>query len=240
MHQPQRKTRREVALEYYRRFHVQHGRAAHARLQYFDQLLAFHARARNQLQSFRQRLHLERENQIHRQLHRLSRAVRAQQKKSLPHRLKRRTHAFEHVLLAAHHENQLALFRAPSAACNRSVQKSHRFFHTRFGHAPRERRRNRARINQHRTAFESAEDRKSTRLNSSHPSISYAVFCLKKKKHNKQRRHPGMNNEKTALGERSRSIARDTLGPLSSIVRPCLVNSALVLDVDAYARLSLC
>src|SRR6266581_6978864 len=29
---------------------------------------------------------------------------------------------------------------------------------------------------------EGDEDRKSTRLNSSHPSISYAVFCLKKKK----------------------------------------------------------
>src|SRR5438876_5805559 len=28
----------------------------------------------------------------------------------------------------------------------------------------------------------SEPDRKSTRLNSSHPSISYAVFCLKKKK----------------------------------------------------------
>src|SRR5690242_21252718 len=28
-------------------------------------------------------------------------------------------------------------------------------------------------------------DRKSTRLNSSHMSISYAVFCLKKKKNNK-------------------------------------------------------
>src|SRR2546422_6884890 len=28
-------------------------------------------------------------------------------------------------------------------------------------------------------------DRKSTRLNSSHGYISYAVFCLKKKKHNK-------------------------------------------------------
>src|SRR4051812_49661994 len=28
------------------------------------------------------------------------------------------------------------------------------------------------------------EDRKSTRLNSSHMSISYAVFCLKKKKKN--------------------------------------------------------
>src|SRR5690242_21107917 len=30
----------------------------------------------------------------------------------------------------------------------------------------------------------SGEDRKSTRLNSSHMSISYAVFCLKKKKKN--------------------------------------------------------
>src|SRR2546430_6553994 len=30
---------------------------------------------------------------------------------------------------------------------------------------------------------ESEEDRKSTRLNSSHSQISYAVFCLKKKKH---------------------------------------------------------
>src|SRR5438874_6763056 len=30
-------------------------------------------------------------------------------------------------------------------------------------------------------------DRKSTRLNSSHVEISYAVFCLKKKKKNKQR-----------------------------------------------------
>src|SRR5947209_13696120 len=30
-------------------------------------------------------------------------------------------------------------------------------------------------------------DRKSTRLNSSHANISYAVFCLKKKKYNKQK-----------------------------------------------------
>src|SRR2546427_9533466 len=30
------------------------------------------------------------------------------------------------------------------------------------------------------------EDRKSTRLNSSHSQISYAVFCLKKKKKNKK------------------------------------------------------
>src|SRR5438309_7236692 len=32
----------------------------------------------------------------------------------------------------------------------------------------------------------SVTDRKSTRLNSSHSSISYAVFCLKKKKEHKE------------------------------------------------------
>src|SRR2546430_12070973 len=35
-------------------------------------------------------------------------------------------------------------------------------------------------------------DRKSTRLNSSHSQISYAVFCLKKKKKNKISRHTGL------------------------------------------------
>src|SRR5207245_6252204 len=48
-------------------------------------------------------------------------------------------------------------------------------------------------------------DRKSTRLNSSHGSISYAVFCLKKKKkkkqqpkiqkHNTNRQHPQADTE---------------------------------------------
>ena len=32
------------------------------------------------------------------------------------------------------------------------------------------------------------EDRKSTRLNSSHITISYAVFCLKKKKKKKEKK----------------------------------------------------
>src|SRR5690348_17556311 len=36
-----------------------------------------------------------------------------------------------------------------------------------------------------RTTSCTTADRKSTRLNSSHPSISYAVFCLKKKKKQK-------------------------------------------------------
>src|SRR5438477_9756914 len=37
-------------------------------------------------------------------------------------------------------------------------------------------------VGQHVVQFHNISDRKSTRLNSSHMSISYAVFCLKKKK----------------------------------------------------------
>src|SRR5438477_7877288 len=37
-------------------------------------------------------------------------------------------------------------------------------------------------------------DRKSTRLNSSHMSISYAVFCLKKKKKNTKNKKPTRYN----------------------------------------------
>src|SRR5688572_31246276 len=43
-----------------------------------------------------------------------------------------------------------------------------------------------------------AVDRKSTRLNSSHSQISYAVFCLKKKKKNKktkQNKHQTQNEQ---------------------------------------------
>src|SRR5438105_8505644 len=39
-------------------------------------------------------------------------------------------------------------------------------------------------------AHRAARDRKSTRLNSSHEWISYAVFCLKKKKKTNNTRHP--------------------------------------------------
>src|SRR3712207_7258445 len=41
-----------------------------------------------------------------------------------------------------------------------------------------------------RPADDIAADRKSTRLNSSHANISYAVFCLKKKKQTSTYHHP--------------------------------------------------
>src|SRR5258707_1933707 len=40
-----------------------------------------------------------------------------------------------------------------------------------------------------RNASANGRDRKSTRLNSSHANISYAVFCLKKKKRRRVARH---------------------------------------------------
>src|SRR5207253_7941689 len=40
----------------------------------------------------------------------------------------------------------------------------------------------RAHLERGRARLHAARDRKSTRLNSSHVAISYAVFCLKKKK----------------------------------------------------------
>src|SRR5947208_10005356 len=58
----------------------------------------------------------------------------------------------------------------------------------RDGHQPRARRRRpgpAAAPDRGRLARRGGRDRKSTRLNSSHQIISYAVFCLKKKKINK-------------------------------------------------------
>src|SRR5438034_7707167 len=55
----------------------------------------------------------------------------------------------------------------------------------------------------HRVHVLASLDRKSTRLNSSHTVISYAVFCLKKKK----KIHPCLPD--TEIKDRSGEIARD-------------------------------
>src|SRR5689334_24839706 len=50
-------------------------------------------------------------------------------------------------------------------------------------------------------------DRKSTRLNSSHSSISYAVFCLKKKKKKKQINRSTKSSLTECHSPRSRSFS---------------------------------
>src|SRR3989442_8722661 len=58
----------------------------------------------------------------------------------------------------------------------------------------------------HRGAHQTAEDRKSTRLNSSHVRISYAVFCLKKKNTNAQ----NQANRRAAAHYTALGIANDS------------------------------
>src|SRR6266496_4996637 len=60
--------------------------------------------------------------------------------------------------------------------------------------APRRLRARRATAD-HPRVLQPGPDRKSTRLNSSHVEISYAVFCLKKKK-NKHNPHPTRKKKK--------------------------------------------
>src|SRR5436309_5698886 len=63
-----------------------------------------------------------------------------------------------------------------------------------------------------RTAREiEALDRKSTRLNSSHVKISYAVFCLKKKKLSAADQQEMVNRSKSLVNERAeRVVPNDT------------------------------
>src|SRR2546430_6782035 len=61
------------------------------------------------------------------------------------------------------------------------------------------------------TTFPFEEDRKSTRLNSSHSQISYAVFCLKKKKPNKQTHTPELETEHPRMPTLTQSCPPRTL-----------------------------
>src|SRR4051812_49656667 len=62
-------------------------------------------------------------------------------------------------------------------------------------------------IQQQKALKDSKEDRKSTRLNSSHMSISYAVFCLKKKK--TTHTHDNSTQTHTTTPARPASTQRD-------------------------------
>src|SRR5690348_18210722 len=79
------------------------------------------------------------------------------------------------------------LFRsapARSAALARSVSISRRLIYNLASPRQQPAGGRRGRLEIITNGLERTQDRKSTRLNSSHPSISYAVFCLKKKKKN--------------------------------------------------------
>src|SRR3712207_8264776 len=58
-------------------------------------------------------------------------------------------------------------------------------------------------------SISSGSDRKSTRLNSSHANISYAVFCLKKKKQTHDRQQKSNEISKHELTNKSYRTHRD-------------------------------
>src|SRR5258707_1133166 len=59
-------------------------------------------------------------------------------------------------------------------------------------------------------------DRKSTRLNSSHANISYAVFCLKKKKKSTINQQSAINNQQSTISRSQKRSLR--LVPLRQLV----------------------
>src|SRR5256885_10341990 len=79
------------------------------------------------------------------------------------------------------------LFRSPFAICGRAAARLNR------DRCRGRRRRGRRPGARSRRTLGTGRDRKSTRLNSSHLVISYAVFCLKKK--TKMARHSTVSNE---------------------------------------------
>src|SRR5207249_10700576 len=54
-------------------------------------------------------------------------------------------------------------------------------------------------------------DRKSTRLNSSHVSISYAVFCLKKKKKKKKKSNKKIHKKKKKYKKKEKHKEKDNI-----------------------------
>src|ERR1039458_5343982 len=71
-------------------------------------------------------------------------------------------------------------------------------------------------------------DRKSTRLNSSHLGISYAVFCLKKKKRTQRRRTDNQSSPETVANHRKgttrgRERPRGVSVPHQPVARPLLL-----------------
>src|SRR2546427_4999767 len=77
-------------------------------------------------------------------------------------------------------------------------------------------------------------DRKSTRLNSSHSQISYAVFCLKKKKNHDERLHdPGGAHTHLRRALKSLGVRPQTAGKADGMVELAVLTTAVVLTALA-------
>src|SRR3712207_7570171 len=94
-------------------------------------------------------------------------------------------------------QTSLSLYRSPPLLTRRSTRPELWRCLTRGAE-------NRLLLQDHRLAGTQPIDRKSTRLNSSHANISYAVFCLKKKKNVNTRSNSCLSADMTSHQQRAR------------------------------------
>src|SRR5256885_1720700 len=79
------------------------------------------------------------------------------------------------------------------------------------------------------------EDRKSTRLNSSHLVISYAVFCLKKKSQNRRRLKANQTGKKFRVGIKS-NISTNRNNLISGVDRCIHLNAMKKTTITSINR----
>src|SRR2546421_3385968 len=83
-------------------------------------------------------------------------------------------------------------------------------------------------------------DRKSTRLNSSHDQISYAVFCLKKKKRTEPDGYEGKNTHRDRIGHQGACADLDLTADAQTSSYPradCVQHWSWAVVVDVHAGL---
>src|SRR6266581_841039 len=133
VHEAQRKTRHVFTFEQVRRLDVEDAGAGHAGLHDLDELFALDASAGDEGQSLGQRVHLQREDQVHRQLDGLSGSMRTDVEQFFAHHAEDGFGIFERCCVASDHEDEFAFFRAPIAAGDRSIKEADPAFGARSG-----------------------------------------------------------------------------------------------------------
>src|SRR2546430_11261560 len=129
--------------------------------------------------------------------------------------------------------------RRRTAAHRRALRRGHRRHRFARESHGRNSRRHLARSNLLVTArlgshsCDGSQDRKSTRLNSSHSQISYAVFCLKKKIHLVYRFRPRDDDLSTSLLDRLPGQLRRKPGESTTLTQTCstLTTRLSILDI---------
>src|SRR5262249_42329077 len=123
VHEAQGKTRNVLAFEEIGSFDVEYAGAGHTGLHNFDEFFALNPSARDESQSFRERVDLQGEDQIHCQLDGLSGAMRAQMKQFFAHDAEDGLGLFQGFGITTDHEDEFSFLGTPVAAGDGRIKK---------------------------------------------------------------------------------------------------------------------